>query len=53
MNLYKEIIVDKDPVVRSGAVNMISMAYVNTSAHEVIDQLLQIAATDLSNDVRR
>lgn len=33
MDLYHEIITDKDPIVRMGAVNMISMAYVNTSSH--------------------
>ena len=37
LDLYHEIIIDKDSVVRMGAINMISMAYINTSSHFVID----------------
>lgn len=40
-------------MLRMGAVNALSMAYFNTNNNTVISQLLQIAATDLSNDVRR
>lgn len=39
--------------MRIGAVNLLALGYVNTSDNKIIAELLQIAATDLSNDVRR
>ena len=50
---YENLIKEKFAILRMGAVNVLSMAYFNTNNNKVISELLQIAATDLSNDVRR
>lgn len=50
---FEKLIQEKDQLLRMGAVNMLGLAYINTEDNEVLDLLLQIAATDLSNDVRR
>lgn len=51
--IFDKLISERDPVVRLGAVGMMSLAYVGTSDNKAISKLLGIAATDLSNDVRR
>lgn len=53
MNVFNDLIKEKDEVLRMGAVNVLGMAYFDTCENKVISLLLQIAATDLSNDVRR
>ena len=51
--IFNKLITERDPIVRLGAVGMMSMGYVGTSDNKAISKLLSIAATDLSNDVRR
>lgn len=50
---FEKLIQEKDSLLRFGAINMLGMAYINTAENEILDLLLQVAATDLSNDVRR
>mmetsp|Transcript_8885 Transcript_8885/g.13195 ORF Transcript_8885/g.13195 Transcript_8885/m.13195 type:complete len:977 (-) Transcript_8885:2177-5107(-) len=44
---------DKDPIVRYGAMYMLGMAYCGTSNNYAIRNLLQVAVSDVSDDVRR
>ena len=53
MNTFNDLIKEKDEVLRMGAVNMLGMAFFDVCENKIISLLLQIAATDLSNDVRR
>ncbi len=53
MPQFQKIIKEKDPIVRSGAVNMLQMAYFGTGDNKVCSILLDLVATDLSDDVRR
>lgn len=50
---FEKLMKESDSLLRFGAVNMLGMAFINTSDNEILNQLLQVAATDLSNDVRR
>lgn len=50
---FEKLMQEQDGMLRFGAVNAIGMAYINTADNEILNILLQVAATDLSNDVRR
>lgn len=52
-NEYNLMIVHKDPHIRLGAVGLLSLRYFATGDSGTINELLKLAATDLSNDVRR
>ncbi|KAF7320094.1 26S proteasome regulatory subunit RPN2 [Mycena kentingensis (nom. inval.)] len=49
----KELINDKDPILRYGGVYTLALAYAGTSDNEAVRQLLHIAVSDTSDDVRR
>lgn len=51
--LYNSMIQDTDPMIRLGAISMLTMRYFGLYNKEVVNQLLSLAATDLSNDIRR
>jgi 26S proteasome regulatory subunit N2 len=51
--IYERLIQERDPIVRMGATGLLAMGYVGTSDNKAISKLLNIAATDLSKDVRR
>ena len=51
--IYAKLIEERDPIIRFGAIGMMAMGYVGTSDNEATSKLLDVAATDLSNDVRR
>jgi len=46
-------LVEQDPILRYGGMYAIAMAYVGTANNSAIKQLLHIAVSDTSNDVRR
>lgn len=50
---FDRLISEQDYVLRIGAAQMLAMAYFGTGDNAVIGKLLRIAATDLSDDVRR
>lgn len=50
---YAKMISNKDPHIRLGAVGLIALRYFATAHSETVNELLRLAATDLSNDVRR
>jgi len=52
-NLIDRLIADKDPVLRYGAMYTLGLAYCGTSNNSAIRKLLQIAVSDVSDDVRR
>lgn len=52
-NEYNKMIVNKDHYIRLGAVSIITLRNFATANTSVINELLRISATDLSNDVRR
>ena len=51
--LIEQILTDKDPILRYGAMYAIAMAYVATSNNHAIQKLLHIAVSDVNDDVRR
>lgn len=50
---FDRLILEQDYILRVGAVQMLSMAYFGTGDNTIISKLLRVAATDLSDDVRR
>lgn len=50
---YAKMINNKDPHIRLGAVGLIALRHFATAHSETVNELLRLAATDLSNDVRR
>ena len=50
---FDKLIMEQDYVLRIGAAQILSMAYFGTGNNAVIGKLLRMAATDLSDDVRR
>lgn len=52
-SLIKELLAEKDPILRYGAVFTIALAYTGTSSNKAISQLLHVAVSDASDDVRR
>lgn len=51
--LIEQLIRDKDPILRYGAMHAVALAYVGTSNNSAIRRLLHVAVSDVSNDVRR
>jgi 26S proteasome regulatory subunit N2 len=51
--LIDQLVSDKDPILRYGGMYTIGMAYCGTSNNFAIRRLLQIAVSDVSDDVRR
>nr|GAT44102.1 predicted protein [Mycena chlorophos] len=49
----KQLITDKDPILRYGGVYTLALAYAGTSNNDAVRQLLHIAVSDTSDDVRR
>ena len=43
---------DRDPILRYGAMYTIALAYCGTGSNKAIRQLLHVAVSDVSNDVR-
>ena len=53
MPLFRQLIADKDYLVRFGAVSLLSVRYFGSGNNQAVRELLHLSATDLSNDVRR
>jgi len=51
--LIEQLLRDKDPILRYGAMYTIALAYVATSNNNAIRRLLHVAVSDVHNDVRR
>ena len=51
--LIEQLIIDKDPILRYGAMYTIGLAYVGTANNAAIRRLLHVAVSDVSDDVRR
>ncbi len=51
--LIDQLVADKDPILRYGGMYTIGLAYCGTSNNFAIRKLLQIAVSDVSDDVRR
>ncbi|EGO30956.1 hypothetical protein SERLADRAFT_364688 [Serpula lacrymans var. lacrymans S7.9] len=49
----KSLLAEKDPILRYGGVYTLALAYAGTSNNDAIRQLLHIAVSDTSDDVRR
>lgn len=53
MPIIKQMLEDKDPILRYGAMYAIALAYVGTADNKAIRMLLHSAVSDVSDDVRR
>ena len=51
--IIEQLITDKDPILRYGAMYAIGLAYACTGNNAAIQRLLHIAVSDVSDDVRR
>ncbi|KAG0170052.1 proteasome regulatory particle base subunit [Apophysomyces sp. BC1021] len=51
--LIKQLLDDKDPVLRYGGIYTIAMAYSGTGSNKAIRRLLHVAVSDVNDDVRR
>ncbi|KAI8977190.1 armadillo-type protein [Mycotypha africana] len=51
--LIKNLLEDKDPVLRYGGIYTIAMAYSGTGNNKAIRRLLHVAVSDVNDDVRR
>ncbi|KII93864.1 hypothetical protein PLICRDRAFT_36086 [Plicaturopsis crispa FD-325 SS-3] len=49
----KALLAEKDPILRYGGVYTLGLAYAGTSNNDAVRQLLHIAVSDTSDDVRR
>ncbi|KAF5385252.1 hypothetical protein D9615_001452 [Tricholomella constricta] len=49
----KILLAEKDPILRYGGVYTLALAYAGTSNNDAVRQLLHIAVSDTSDDVRR
>ncbi|KAF8647902.1 hypothetical protein AX16_006434 [Volvariella volvacea WC 439] len=49
----KTLLEEKDPILRYGGVYTLALAYAGTSNNDAVRQLLHIAVSDTSDDVRR
>ncbi|KAG5636896.1 hypothetical protein H0H81_006482 [Sphagnurus paluster] len=49
----KVLLAEKDPILRYGGVYTLALAYAGTSNNDAVRQLLHIAVSDTSDDVRR
>ncbi|KAK9500310.1 hypothetical protein O3M35_001594 [Rhynocoris fuscipes] len=51
--LIKQLMTDKDPILRRSAMYTLAMAYCGTGANLAIRKLLHVAVSDVNDDVRR
>ena len=51
--IIQEMVSDKDPIIRYGAMFVIGMAYIGSSNQKQIRQLLHMASSDHNDDVKR
>ncbi|KAF9015056.1 26S proteasome regulatory complex non-ATPase subcomplex Rpn2 Psmd1 subunit [Cyathus striatus] len=51
--IVKELLAEKDPILRYGGVYTLALAYTGTSNNDAVRKLLHIAVSDTSDDVRR
>jgi 26S proteasome regulatory subunit N2 len=51
--LIEQLLLDKDPILRFGAMYTIGLAYAGTANNSAIRKLLHVAVSDVSDDVRR
>jgi len=51
--LIENLSEDKDPILRYGGISTIGMAYAGTGNNKAIKKLLQVAVSDVNDDVRR
>jgi 26S proteasome regulatory subunit N2 len=51
--LIEQLSLDKDPILRFGAMYMIGLAYVATGNNKALRKLLHYAVSDVSDDVRK
>ncbi|KAF9452586.1 26S proteasome regulatory complex, non-ATPase subcomplex, Rpn2/Psmd1 subunit [Macrolepiota fuliginosa MF-IS2] len=51
--IIKTLLAEKDPILRYGGVYTLALAYAGTSNNKAVRQLLHIAVSDVSDDVRR
>ncbi|CAL1695273.1 unnamed protein product [Somion occarium] len=49
----KELLAEKDPILRYGGVYTLALAYAGTANNDAVRKLLHIAVSDTSDDVRR
>ncbi|KAF9229179.1 26S proteasome regulatory complex non-ATPase subcomplex Rpn2/Psmd1 subunit [Gyrodon lividus] len=49
----RSLLAEKDPILRYGGVYTLALAYAGTSNNDAVRQLLHIAVSDTSDDVRR
>ncbi|KAF7784675.1 hypothetical protein Agabi119p4_840 [Agaricus bisporus var. burnettii] len=52
-NIIKTLLAEKDPILRYGGVYTLALAYAGTANNNAVRQLLHIAVSDVSDDVRR
>jgi 26S proteasome regulatory subunit N2 len=51
--LIEQLVLDKDPILRYGAMYTVALAYCGTANNGAIRRLLHMAVSDVSDDVRR
>ncbi|KAH6917463.1 26S proteasome subunit RPN2a [Coprinopsis sp. MPI-PUGE-AT-0042] len=51
--IIKTLLAEKDPILRYGGVYTLALAYAGTANNDAVRQLLHIAVSDVSDDVRR
>jgi len=51
--LIEQLIMDRDPIIRYGAMFAIAMAYCGTADNGSVRKLLHVAVSDVNDDVRR
>ncbi|MCQ2817937.1 MAG: HEAT repeat domain-containing protein [archaeon] len=51
--LIDQLLLEKDPILRYGAMYCIGMAYAGTGSTEMLRKLLKVSVSDVSDDVRR
>ncbi|XP_006454699.1 hypothetical protein AGABI2DRAFT_182674 [Agaricus bisporus var. bisporus H97] len=52
-SIIKTLLAEKDPILRYGGVYTLALAYAGTANNNAVRQLLHIAVSDVSDDVRR
>ncbi|EFI28601.1 26S proteasome subunit RPN2a [Coprinopsis cinerea okayama7 len=52
-DIIKTLLAEKDPILRYGGVYTLALAYAGTADNDAVRQLLHIAVSDASDDVRR
>lgn len=51
--MVKQLLAEKDPILRYGGVYTLALAYAGTANNDAVRKLLHIAVSDTSDDVRR